>query len=213
MEEEMKFPKNQSVKLISKIKDPATSEKKSKEFSPSILSNRSKNKIKSKKLNTILKKDSKFISGKIKQDNNLKIQWDNKSIDEQNEYRSRHRLSNAQKYKMKSLSRTKYNSAVIGAEEDDEYLKNLIKVNQITVTDDLIKNIIKLLNEPNDFKKTRTKSSYLKTPYNFNLNAQVIRSARENLHAFDNVLDYERKLTLKNTVINKFHKEVLGVNS
>jgi hypothetical protein len=32
------------------------------------------------------------------------------------------------------------------------------------------------------------------------------------MHVFDDVLDYETKITLQNTIINKFHKEVLGGN-
>ena len=124
----------------------------------------------------------------------------------------RHRLSNVQRHKMKSLSRTKYNSAVIGV-EDDEYLKNLIKVNQITVSDELIKNVIKILNEPKEVKKVRNHSTQLKVPFTFNLQSKAIRSAAENMHVFDDILDYETKITLQNTIINKFHKEVLGGNS
>ena len=202
---------NKSEKIISTIRDPATKAKKSFEISPSNNESNNKNKkTKSKKLNTILKKESRVI-GIPKQDKNIGIKWDNKAINEQNEYRMRHRLSNVQKNKMKSLSRTKYNSAVIGV-ENDEYLKNLIKVNQINVTDDLIKNIIKALNEPNEFKKTRTNSTHLKVHFKSD-NYNKIRSAAENMQVFDDVLDYETKMTLKNTIINKFHKEVLGGNT
>ena len=68
-------------------------------------------KIKSKK--SILKKDSRIYAGQQKQEKSLGIKWDNKAIDEQNDYRKKHRLSNAQLYKIKSLSRTKFNSNVI----------------------------------------------------------------------------------------------------
>ena len=195
MKEEMEYQKIYSEKLLPTICDPATLQKNSIELSPSInaTSNKMK-KIKSKKLNTILKKESRATAG------------------EQNAYRKIHRLSNVQRHKMKSLSRTKYNSAVIGV-EDDEYLKNLIKVNQITVTDDLIKNIIKILNEPKELKKVRNNSTKLKFPTKFDFNSQAIRSAAENIHVFDDVTDYETKITLQNTIINKFHKEVLGGNS
>ena len=212
MEGEMKYPKNKSGKIISTICDPATKAKKSIELSPgSNGSNNKMKKLKSKKLNTILKKESRVI-GLPKQDKNIGIKWDNKAINEQNEYRMRHRLSNVQIHKMKSLSRTKYNSAVIGV-ENDEYLKNLIKVNEINVTDDLIKNIIKTLNEPNEFKKTRTNSTRLKVHFTSDYDFNSIRSAAENMQVFDDVLDYETKMTLKNTIINKFHKEVLGGNA
>ena len=147
--------------------------------------------------------------GTSKQEKGVGIIWDNKAIDEQKSYRIKHRLSNMQRHKMKSLSRTKYNSAVIGV-EDDEYLKNLIKVNQITLTDELIKNITNLLNEPKEFKKVRNNSTHIKIPNTFDLNSKAIRDASENMHVFEGVLDDESKITLQNTIINKFHKEVLG---
>ena len=208
MEGEIKNKQNKSEKIISTISDPATQEKKNVELSPG--NNESKKKFKSQK--SILKKESRAYSGIPKNDKSLGIKWDNKAIDEQNAYRMRHRLSNVQRHKMKSLSRTKYNSAVIGV-EDDEYLKNLIKVNQITVSDELIKNVIKILNEPKEVKKVRNHSTQLKVPFTFNLQSKAIRSAAENMHVFDDILDYETKITLQNTIINKFHKEVLGGNS
>ena len=207
MEGEIKNKQNKSEKIISTISDPATQEKKTVELSPG--NNESKKKFKSQK--SILKKESRAYSGIPKNDKSLGIKWDNKAIDEQNAYRMRHRLSNVQRHKMKSLSRTKYNSAVIGV-EDDEYLKNLIKVNQITVSDELIKNVIKILNEPKEVKKVRNHSTQLKVPFTFNLQSKAIRSAAENMHVFDDILDYETKITLQNTIINKFHKEVLGGN-
>ena len=216
MEGAIKYTNIQSEKINSNICDPATLQKKSIELSPNINTSSNKmKKIKSKKLNTILKKESRVYTGAQKNEKSLGIKWDNKAIDEQNAYRKIHRLSNVQRHKMKSLSRTKYNSAVIGV-EDDEYLKNLIKVNQITVTDDLIKNIIKILNEPNDLKKVRTYSTHstqLKVPSRYDINSQAIFSAADNMHVFDDVKDYETKITLQNTIINKFHKEVLGGNS
>ena len=163
-------------------------------------------KIKSKK--SILKKDSRIYTGQQKQEKSLGIKWDNKAIDEQNDYRKKHRLSNAQLYKIKSLSRTKFNSNVIG-EDDDQYLKNLIKVNEIKVTDELIKNIIKKLQGPKDDKIFRNHSTVLKTPYKFELYSNSNSSSTDNLDVFDDILDDEKKITLQNTIINKFHKEVL----
>ena len=163
-------------------------------------------KIKSKK--SILKKDSRIYAGQQKQEKSLGIKWDNKAIDEQNDYRKKHRLSNAQLYKIKSLSRTKFNSNVIG-EDDDQYLKNLIKVNEIKVTDELIKNIIKKLQRPKEDKISRNHSTILKTPYKFELYSNSNSSSTDNLDVFDDILDDEKKITLQNTIINKFHKEVL----
>ena len=205
MERESKYPTNNSDQIISTIYEPATQEKKTNQFSQP---NKMK-KMKSKKLNTILKKENR--SGLPKNNNGLGIKWDNKAIDEQNAYRKVHRLSTAQRHKMKSLSRAKYNEAVIGV-ENDEYLKNLIKVNQNKDNDNLIKNIIKLLNEPQEFKKIRTKSTHTKVPFNLNFNSEAIKTAAQNIPVFDDVLDYERKITLKNTIINKFYKEVLVGN-
>ena len=163
-------------------------------------------KIKSKK--SILKKDSRIYAGQQKQEKSLGIKWDIKAIDEQNDYRKKHRLSNAQLYKIKSLSRTKFNSNVIG-EDDDQYLKNLIKVNEIKVTDELIKNIIKKLQRPKEDKISRNHSTILKTPYKFELYSNSNSSSTDNLDVFDDILDDEKKITLQNTIINKFHKEVL----
>ena len=163
-------------------------------------------KMKSKK--SILKKDSRIYTGQQKQEKSLGIKWDNKAIDEQNDYRKKHRLSNAQLYKIKSLSRTKFNSNVIG-EDDDQYLKNLIKVNEIKVTDELIKNIIKKLQRPKEDKISRNHSTILKTPYKFELYSNSNSSSTDNLDVFDDILDDEKKITLQNTIINKFHKEVL----
>lgn len=201
-----------SEKINNEICDPATQEKKLIELSPGNPESNKMKKIKNKKLNTILKKESRVYFGINKNQNqkSLGIKWDNKAIDEQNAYRQRHRLSTVQRHKMKSVSQTKYNSAVIGV-EDDDYLKNLIKVNQIKVTDELIKNIIKIFNEPKEYKKVRNNSTRIKTPFRFDFHSNAIRSAAKNIN-FDGVLDLESKITLQNTIINKFHKEVLGTN-
>ena len=189
--------------------DPATQEKKSIELSPGNheINNKMK-RFRTKK--SILKKESRVFLGLPKNEKSIGIQWDDKAIDEQTAYRKNHRLSKVQRHKMKSNSQTKYNPAVIGI-EDDKYLKNLIKVNQITVTDEIIKNIIKLFNEPKEFKKVRNNSTHLKVPFKFDFHSKIIRTATENIHVFDD-LDLESKITLQNTIINKFHKEVLGGN-
>ena len=178
--------------------------------SPNNEINNKMKKTKSRKLSTILKKESRVYLGLNKKGKKVGIQWDDKAIDEQNAYRKRHRLSTVQRHKMKSNSQTKYNPAVIGF-EDDEYLRNLLKVNQITVTDELIKNIIKLFNEPKEFKKVRTNSTHIKAPFKFDFQSKIIQSSHEKIKAFDD-LDLESKITLQNTIINKFHKEVLFGN-
>ena len=213
MEVKSNEKKENSQNINDEICDPATQEKKLIELSPGNSEANKMKKMKSKKLNTILKKEPRVYLGIPKNQNqkSLGIKWDNKAIDEQNAYRQRHRLSTVQRHKMKSVSQTKYNSAVIGV-EDDDYLKNLIKVNQIKVTDELIKNIIKIFNEPKEYKKVRNNSTRLKIPFKFDFHSNAIKSAAKNINVFDGELDLESKITLQNTIINKFHKEVLGTN-
>ena len=213
MEVKSNEKKENSQKINDEICDPATQEKKLIELSPGNSYSNKMKKMKSKKLNTILKKEPRVYLGIPKNQNqkSLGIKWDNKAIDEQNAYRQRHRLSTVQRHKMKSVSQTKYNSAVIGV-EDDDYLKNLIKVNQIKVTDELIKNIIKIFNEPKEYKKVRNNSTRIKIPFKFDFHSNASKSAAKNINVFDGELDLESKITLQNTIINKFHKEVLGTN-
>ena len=203
MEELIKNKEKNPENTITKISEESNQESKILDNNEPKLKMK---KIKSKK--SILKKDSRIYTGHQKQEKSLGIKWDNKAIDEQNDYRKKHRLSNAQLYKIKSLSRTKFNSNIIG-EDDDQYLKNLIKVNEIKVTDELIKNIIKKLQRPKEDKISRNHSTILKTPYNFELYSNSNSSSTDNLDVFEDILDDEKKITLQNTIINKFHKEVL----
>ena len=193
------FPKFKSDKSNIKVNDPIPTNPK-----PHKSSNKNKKK-KTKKLNTILKKDSRYFNSSPNQRKNSGVHWDNKAIEEQKEYRRRYTLTQVQRNRLKSLSQTKYTSAVKGA-EDDEYLKNLIRVNQIKVNDELIKNIIKLFNEPERLN-LRAQSSNVLVPSTLDINKKL--SDNDDILNFDNVLDKESKITLQNTIINKFHKEVL----
>ena len=74
---------------------------------------------------------------------------------------------------------------------------------------ELIKNIIKKLQRPKEDKISRNHSTILKTPYKFELYSNSNSSSTDNLDVFDDILDDEKKITLQNTIINKFHKEVL----
>lgn len=67
-----------------------------------------------------------------------------------------------------------------------------------------------MLNEPKEFKKVRNNSTHIKLPNTFDLHSKSIRDAAENMHVFDWVLDDESKITLQNTIINKFYKDVPG---
>ena len=85
-----------SEKINNEICDPATQEKKLIELSPGNPESNKMKKIKNKKLNTILKKESRVYFGINKNQNqkSLGIKWDNKAIDEQNAYRQRHPKQN-----------------------------------------------------------------------------------------------------------------------
>ena len=166
-------------------------------------------KRKTKKMNTILKKESRIISNN--NINNIKerktsIKWDNETIESQTGNKKDKKLSD----EMKRLSSTRFKNYIY-QDEEDEYLKNLIKVNEIKVTDDIIKNILKKFNEPKEYKKVRTFSTHINRAFNSfpNLNLKITQST-ESIKVFDDVLDDESKITLKNTIINKFHKEIIG---
>ena len=83
----------------------------------------------------------------IPKERKLSIKWDKKVIESQIT-KKKGKLSD----EMKKSSSTRYKNYVCQGEED-EYFKNLLKVNQIKITDDIIKNILKKFNEPKEFKK------------------------------------------------------------
>ena len=183
-----------------KLYDPAKEEK-----APVIIKKR-----KTKKLNTILKKESRIINNNNNINNKERkssIKWDNEVIESQTGNKKDKKLSD----EMKRLSSTRYKNLIF-QDEEDEYLKNLIKVNEIKVTDDIIKNILKKFNEPKEFKKVRTYSTHINRGFNSfpNLNLKITESSDDSFKVFDDSLDDESKITLKNTIINKFHKEIIG---
>ena len=159
-----------------------------------------------KKLNTILKKESRVFNNGIPKERKASIKWDNQAIESQTRGKNNKKYSD----ELKRISSTRYKNYISkGEEEEDEYLQNLLKVNQLKVTDDIIKNILKKFNEPNEPKKVRTFSTHINRTYNSFPNLKVIETT-ENIKVFDGVKDDESKLTLKNTFINKFHKEFIG---
>ena len=163
-----------------------------------------------KKLNTILKKESRKLNNNIPKERKTSIKWDNQAIESQTKGKNDKKSSD----ELKRISSTRYKNYISkGEEEEDEYLQNLLKVNQLKVTDDIIKNILKKFNEPNEFKKVRTFSTHINRAYNSFPKLKVIESTediKEDIKVFDGVKDDESKLTLKNTFINKFHKEFIG---
>ena len=159
-------------------------------------------KRKNKKLNTILKKESRIMKEDIPKERKLSIKWDKKVIESQIT-KKKGKLSD----EMKKSSSTRYKNYVCQGEED-EYFKNLLKVNQIKITDDIIKNILKAL-EPKGMKKVRTFSTHINRQIN-SLPILYPNNSQDDIKVFDDNLDDESKITLKNTIINKFHKQILG---
>ena len=162
-------------------------------------------KRKNKKLNTILKKESRIMKEDIPKERKLSIKWDKKVIESQIT-KKKGKLSD----EMKKSSSTRYKNYVCQGEED-EYFKNLLKVNQIKITDDIIKNILKAL-EPKGMKKVRTFSTHINRQIN-SLPILYPNNSQDDIKVFDDNLDDESKITLKNTIINKFHKQIIGNGS
>ncbi len=149
-----------------------------------------------------VRKKSQFVKGE-KIINNSGIKWDNKTIDEQKDYRKNHPLD---KEKLKS-SISKYSTSV--SDKDDIYMKGLNKVNQMKETDELISRIFNSLNESNTNKKClkRNRSCLsLKCKKAFSL--KDLYNFTEVEKIFDDNLEEEQKLTLQNTLYNKLSKKV-----
>ena len=161
-------------------------------------------KRKTKKLNTILKKESRVYNPGLKKERKVSIKWDNEAIESQTGNKKGNKLSE----EMKKSSSTRYKNYECQGEED-EYFKNLLKVNQIKITDDIIKNILKAFKEPKEMKKVRTFSTHI----NRHISSTPIlysHDSEDDIKVFDDNLDDESKITLKNTIINKFHKQIIG---
>ena len=130
------------------------------------------------------------------------IIWDNKTIEEQ--YLDRKLNPRIKKYEHK----TSYPKG----DETDIYQEGINKLNEIKPTEELVNNIVNSLKEINknidnssgasDFMGKSLKNEYLNTFTFFN----------ENKKKFEE-LEEERKLTLQNTFINKFQKEVRNIGN
>ena len=154
------------------------------------------------------RKASNFIKEKIKGKSNSGIKWDNKSINEQIDYRKNHPLD---KEKLKnSISKFTNSMSSNGNDEDDAYFKALNKVYQINVNDELINKVINSLNDNNNLEKClkRNKSCLIigECKHKFNLKNFYYITEKEKM--FDDSLGEEQKLTLQNTLYNKISKEV-----
>ena len=159
-------------------------------------------KRKVKKLNTILKKNKRLENNGLPKERKTSIKWD-ETIEPPN-LNKKKKLSE----EMKKKSSARYNNDIV-RDEQDEYLKNLLKVNEIKITDDIIKKIFQKFNEPKEYKKVRTLSTHLNRNYISFPKLENLDSNND-IKVFDGVLDDESKITLKNTIINKFHKDIFG---
>ena len=135
--------------------------------------------------------------------NNNSIKWDNKTINEQKDYRKKHPLD---KEKLKS-SISKYTSI---EDNDDIYIKGLKKVNEIKGNDEIINKIFNTLNENISKKKhlKRNKSCLMIGKFKRKLNLKYFYMITEKEKIFDESLGEEQKLTLQNTLFNKISKNI-----
>ena len=148
------------------------------------------------KSNTILPKERVFKSSNS-------IKWDNKSINDQMNYRKNHPLD---KEKLKESKSKFANSAT--NKDDDVYMKGLKKVNQLNQKDEIIDKVLNSLNCKLTVAK-RNKSCLTFGKFQRICDMRDFYNVTEREKIFDESLGEEEKLTLKNTLFNKIRKEVI----
>jgi len=136
---------------------------------------------------------------------NSSITWDDKTIDQQKDYRKNHPVN---KDKLKE-SKAKYCSNTM-IDKDDEYMKALNKVNQINANDEIITKIFNVLNEDKFEEKSlkRNKSCFNLSKQKNLLRMKSFYNITEKEKIFGENLEEEQKLTLQNTLFNKINKDV-----
>ena len=85
------------------------------------------------------------------------------------------------------------------------------KLNEIKPTEELLNDVVNSLKENNEEKKKNLKTQELKKKAYGNEFTEALKFYNENKDKFDE-LNCERKITLQNTLINKFHKEVRNLS-
>ena len=149
---------------------------------------------------------SSFHKAKVlknKDEASSNVRFDIKSIEEQSDYRKNHPKLDKEKIKEAS---TKYQ--VIEEADDDDYIKTLNKVNNIKTNDEIISKIIQVLNRSDGSpKKTKRHFSSENIKNNCKLNIKNLYSLTGDEQLFNNLED-EQKITLQNTLLNKFYKVV-----
>ena len=161
------------------------------------------------------KKDRKLSEGILKssfhkkktlknKDEASNVKFDIKSIKEQNDYRKDHPKLDKEKIKEAS---TKY-KVIEEEENDDEYIKTLTKVNNMKTTDEIITKVIEGLSKSDESpKKFKRHYSCENIKNNCKLNIEKLYSLTGDEKLF-NKLEDEQKITLQNTLLNKFYKIV-----
>ncbi len=143
--------------------------------------------------------------GNLQNDDNSRNQngiiWDNKTIDEQYLDRKLHPRIKIDEPK------TPYPDG----DESDIYQEGINKLNEIKPTEELLNNVVNSLMETNEEKKKNIKTNELKKKAYGNEYTAALKFYNENKEKFDE-LNGERKITLQNTLINKFHKEVRNLS-
>ena len=148
------------------------------------------------KSNTLLQKERVFKSSNS-------IKWDNKSINEQRIYRKNHPMD---KERLKDSKSKFYNSAMY--KDEDVYMKGLTKVNQLNNKDEIIDKVIMALSDKQSSMK-RNNSCFSFGKFQRNVYMRDFYNITEKEKIFDDNLEEEQKLTLKNTLFNKIRKDVL----
>ena len=136
---------------------------------------------------------------KIKQKSG--IIWDNKTIDEQFLDRKLHPRIKIDEPK------TPYPDG----DENDLYQEGINKLNEIKPTEELLNDVVNSLMEKDEEKKKNLKTKELKKKAYENEDTKALKFYNENKDKFED-LSGERKLSLQNTLINKFHKEVRNLS-
>ena len=148
------------------------------------------------------RKISHFIPKQQKETNNIGIKWDDKTIEEQKDYRKKHPLD---KEKLKN-SISRYASI---DDNNDIYIQGLNKVNQINSNDEIINKIFNALNESSKKKYLkRNKSCLMLGRFKRKLNLKNFYKITEKEGIFDENLEDEQKLTLQNTLFNKINNNL-----
>ena len=136
--------------------------------------------------------------GKSKNQDNSQtgIIWDNKTIEEQYLDRKLHPRIKIDEPK------TPYPDG----DDEDIYQEGINKVNEIKLTEELLTDVVASLNEK-DKDKIKSNTAELKKKAYSNEYTTALKFYNENKEKYED-LTGERKMSLENTLINKFHKEV-----